>query len=177
MNRISSLFVIHVLLAAVAAPCAASEVERLLPPLKESEAYKEYRKRPETELSKILYMIDRFKIEKQTKIYYDGVYYDVPTAAIIARQFLQLNYMDQTAVEWVNEHCTISFFQRKPILIKFPDGTTRLSRRILLQELKDLEKASAEDRLNPPAAAVPAPPEPAERSSDETRSENEPSRP
>ena len=129
--------------AAGLADTARAEINGL-PPVRESDAFHEYKKRSPSELSRILYLIDRFKGTK-IEVLYEGTFYNTQVAVPIARWFLAVNYKKQTAEQWVKQYCTSTFSYGIPIRLKLPDNTFRSSRDLLLEELADLKKAEAED--------------------------------
>jgi len=116
-----------------------------LPPVRESEAFQQYKKRTPSELSRILYLIERFK-GTTTEVLYDGTFYKSDVAVPIARWFLAVNYKKQTAEQWVKQYCTSTIFYGNPIRVKLPDSTFRTSRDLLLEELADLKKTEDEQR-------------------------------
>lgn len=123
----------------LALPAAAAKTE--LPPAVESRAYAEFTKRPVSELSKILYLLDRFN-GVDLEIIYDDHFYKGPFASRVARWFLAHKYRRQKATEWVLEWCYRSI-GGKLIFVKMQDGSLRLSRDILLDELKTLDSLIA----------------------------------
>ncbi len=114
------------------------------PPIRGSEAYQGYKIRNPSELSKIIYLIDRCKGTK-IQILYDGTYYSSEIAIPIARWFLSVYYRNQTAEQWIKQYCTSTALYGNPIRVKLPDGTFRPSRDLLLEELASLKHAEDED--------------------------------
>ena len=113
-----------------------------LPLMKESDAYKEYLKRPQSELSKVLFLIDRFK-NTEFKVIYGGDEYDSNFGVTMARQFLILNYKNETADRWVKTHTYLSEPEGQIIYLKYPKGDRRPARDVLLEELRDLDNLEA----------------------------------
>jgi hypothetical protein len=109
------------------------------PSVSESKAYKQYRMRPDSDFSKLLFLIDRFE-NSGIEVVYDGHYYKAAFAAKIARWFMARNYRKETIQEWVMRWCNTSM-SGKLIYVKFPNGKFRLSREVLLDEAKALEEA------------------------------------
>lgn len=140
-------FISSMLLACVTAAgwagTARAEISGL-PSVRESGAFQQYKKRSPSELSRILYLIERFKGTK-VEVLYDGTFYKADVAVPIARWFLAVNYKKQTAEEWVKQYCTSTIFYGNPIRVKLPDSTFRTSRDLLLEELADLKKVEAEN--------------------------------
>ncbi len=119
--------------------------ESFLPPLRESEAFKQYQKRHQSELSKLIYLIDRYK-DTKVQVLYDGAYYDTDIAVRIVRWFLGQNYKNgQTSREWIERYATTTIMYGTPIFFKLPDGTLRLARDLFWEELQALEEAMKQE--------------------------------
>lgn len=114
------------------------------PPMQESMAYKQYCTRPVSELSKLIYLIDRFG-NTEVQILYDGHYFSAPFAARVARWFLARHYRKETADKWIMRWCNTSIMGNL-IWAKLPDGRFVLSREILFEELGNLEAAMKEQK-------------------------------
>lgn len=126
-----------------------------LPPLEESAAFKQFMVRPYSSLSILIYLIDRFK-EAKIKIVYAGNYFDAPFAANIAKWFLKAKYKGETPEEWIHMWCDTDLFESKPIWVKDADNQFKMSREVLLEELKILGAKRAVLSQKTDAAAVPA---------------------
>ena len=139
-RRISCLIAFILLLATLPLP-SASALDPLtfgLLPLEQSKAFQQYLTRPETEYSKIIFLIDRFG-EAPIEIVYDGNYFNAVFSSKVARWFLGRNYRKETAREWILKWCNVAIFSGNLIWVKLPNGTFVLSREVLLDELKSLE--------------------------------------
>lgn len=112
-----------------------------LQPLLESQAYKQYRNRPVSELSKIIYLIDRF-MNSDIEVLYDGHYFKAQFAGRVARWFLAAHYRKEKAEQWIMRWCNTTVPAGNLIWVKLPDGSFVLSREILLEELKKLNEHS-----------------------------------
>lgn len=110
-----------------------------LPPVKESQAYQMFVKRPLSELSRLIYLIDRFK-DADVKVIYEGDHYEAEYAARVAKKFLLKNYRKESAEYWIKTYCHRAEKSGKFILFEAPDGSFRSARDVLLDELKVLEK-------------------------------------
>ena len=108
-----------------------------LPPFQESLAYHQFKTRPLTESSKLLYLIDRFA-DTEIEISYDGHYYNAKFAGQVARWFLARRYQHEPAQQFILKWCNASIPGGNLIWVKFPKGRFRLAREILLEELKML---------------------------------------
>ena len=111
-----------------------------LPPLLESKAYQDFKLRPDTEQSKLLYLIDRFQ-DSGVQVGYNRVFFDSPLAARVARWFLLRFYRGETVDEWLVKWCYRSVPSGDLIWCKFPDGTKELSLPVLKGELEALNQA------------------------------------
>ena len=109
-----------------------------LEPLQKSNAYRQFASRPYSELSKLLYLIDRFG-DTNYEILYDGHYYSTRFAKQLARWFLINHYNKQKTEKWIMEWCNKSIGGNL-IWVKYPEGSLRLAREVLFEELKELEK-------------------------------------
>jgi len=139
------------------------------PPLEDSKAFQQFSGRPYSELSKIIYLIDRFGDHK-IEVLYDGHYYSAGFVKQVARWFLFHHYRKETAEQWILRWCNKTVPSGNLIWVKLPDSSLKLAREILLQELEFLEKRHTQK--NQPqeetlAAVAPAP--------EKKESSNEPS--
>ena len=108
-------------------------------PVRESVAFKAFVSRqPVNEYSKILYLIDRFE-QSKIQIVYEGHYYNADFAAKVSRWFLARRYKDETAKKWIMQWCNTTVPSGNLIWVKLSNGKFKLSREILLDELKSLE--------------------------------------
>lgn len=113
----------------------------LLEPLQTSAAFKQYQKRPKSELSKLIFLMDRFK-GSPAEVIYDGSHYDSELALKTAKAYIAKHYKKkQPAENWIREHAYRSYPGRKVIFFKTPDGTPRPLRDVLLEELAELPKS------------------------------------
>ncbi len=124
-----------------------------MPAVRETLAYRQFKSRPVSDFSKIIFLIDRFA-DSGIVIVYDGHQYQSKFAATVARWFLVRNYKKQTVKEWVMRWCNTSVLSGSLIWVKFPDGNFRLSREVLLSEMAEFEKILEEDAKT---KAIPAP--------------------
>lgn len=124
---------------------AEAAVGKGVPAIKDSKAYQQFLMRSPSELSKLIFLVDRFK-ESQVKIVYDDTPYEAAEAARHVMKFLSSNYKGEKAELWINKYATRSDPGRKLILARFKDGKVRKAKEVLLEELKDLEAAYQEDK-------------------------------
>ncbi len=112
-----------------------------LPSLEKSRAFIQYERRPQSELSKLIYLIDRYK-DSELSIFYEGQLYDAATAAKYAKNYLRKNYKKGTAENWVSRHCYRSTGQGSVIYVHYPDGAKRIMKDVMLEELAFLAKVA-----------------------------------
>ena len=125
------------MMAAAAFFTAASPLYAQTPglePHQESYAYKQYSMRPKSELSKLSYLLDRYK-GSAYKVIFDGSEYDSAKALRYAKGYLARHYRRENAVEWLRVHA-----YRSPagqvIYLKSPEGETTILRDALIKELE-----------------------------------------
>ena len=113
--------------------CSAS-----LPPIQESNAYKQYLKRPKVELSRLIYLMDRFK-STDFKVVYDGYVYDSDYALKVSKQYISDHYKNEKAENWVQLNSYRSTASHKIIYLKYSDRKLRPLRDALVDELHLLQ--------------------------------------
>ena len=116
-----------------------------LTPLKESTAYQQYKMRPLSDHSELIFLIDRFA-DSDIEIVYDGHYYSAAFVGRIARWFLSRHYKKEAAEKWVMTWCNTSVVTGNLIWTKLPGGKFRLAREVLLSELKALHELEDSER-------------------------------
>lgn len=135
-NRLAPLIFLTACLAS-AGLVGAEEFQ--LPPIKQSQAYQQYALREsKTELSKLLYLMDRYR-QTPYIIHYEGHDYDAQAALMQARKYVAKNYQKEPAEEFIRVHAYRPKIGSSILYVKYPDGQTVLLRDILLDELKALE--------------------------------------
>ena len=120
----------------------------MLQPIEQSAAYKKLLLRPKTELSKLSFLIDRFK-EMTLTVIYEGHEYDQDKAAQYAKKFLQQNYHTKgegSAEKWVKEYCYRSEASKQVIIFRYPDKTEKPARDVMLVELEELNKTLTQSK-------------------------------
>ena len=148
---ILTFFTLNILLVTPAAPLRAEETAALaarpddFPPIQESKAFKQFVLKPTSELSKLIYLADRFG-ESKIEVQYEGHYYSAPFVAKTVRIFLAAHYAQQAADYWISEYAVTSIPSGKPIWLKFPDGSFKLAREVFINELKALDEIVKEYR-------------------------------
>ena len=143
------LFSFLVLNAALIFPAVAEESHAIqtpaagLPPIQDSKAYKQFILKPTNELSKLIYLVDRFG-ESKIEIQYEDHYYSAAFVGKVVRIFLATHYSQETAEHWISEWAVTSIPSGKPIWAKFPDGNFKLARELFREELKALDQTLKE---------------------------------
>lgn len=107
--------------------------------IEESQAFHRYSTRKKSELSKLLYLMDRFK-GTGYKVIYDGREYDSDQAALESKKFIAKNYKQEPAEDWVRYHAYRSNPGGNVIQVKTPDGELQLLRDLLMSELESLKR-------------------------------------
>ena len=147
-------------------PVSHAAIKNEFGPLRESTAYAQFKMRPLNDLSRLIYLIDRFS-DTGVEIIYDGNYFKAKFAGRIAMWFLSQRYRKETPEQWIMRWCNVSIPANNLIWVKMPSGKVRLAREVLMDELKALGQAVEEDhimavidapRVTVPAAIVPAVP-------------------
>ncbi len=130
---------VFILLSILPAVSMALAENKSCEALRQSKAYHQFKLRPSSDFSKLIYLIDRFAT-CDVEINYNGHYFTAPFAARVARWFLATNYKKETTKEWIMRWCNTAIPAGTPIYVKFPNGKFRLAREVLTEELKDLDK-------------------------------------
>ena len=130
-------------------------VEQWPAPPTQSQAYKQFTSRPYSELSKIIYLIDRFG-DAGIEILYDGHYYQARFAKQVARWFLFHRYKKETAEQWIQVWCHKSVFSGNLIWVKLADKSMHPAREVLLEELKalDTDFKEQQNQKKPPVELI-----------------------
>ncbi len=117
------------------------------PSVDESFAFQQYLKRPTTELSKLIYLMDHFK-DADAKIIYDGNEYHVAKALRYAKKYLADHYKsNEKATAWLKAHAYRSQPKGNVIYAKFPEGKFRPMVEVLLETLTELEKTVSKAKM------------------------------
>jgi len=110
-----------------------------LEPIQESTAFKKYQNRTPTELSKLIYLLDRFNTV-DTEIQIDGNIYTAEKAFPYGKSFLAKNYKKENAADWLREHCYRTKDENKVIYIRAYGEKFRPFRDVLIEELERLNQ-------------------------------------
>lgn len=119
--------------------------------IEDSQAFQRYSVRRKSELSKLLYLMDRFR-GTGFKVIYDGLEYDSEQAAQESRKFIAKNYKQEPAVDWIRNYAYRSNPGGNVIQVKTPQGEIRTLRDVLIEELEALGRV--EKRIEGKTASI-----------------------
>lgn len=105
--------------------------------LRDSSAFRQYQTRPKTELSKLIYLLDRFNAPG-IEIKIDGNIYTTDKAFPYSKGYLAKNYKKEKAEDWIRAHCYRSMEGNKIIYMRVDGSDFRPVRDMLIEELKRL---------------------------------------
>lgn len=106
--------------------------------IEDSQAFQRYSTRKKSELSKLIYLMDRFK-GTGYKVIYDGREYDSDQAALEAKKYIAKNYKQEPAEDWIRQQAYRSSPGGNVIQVKTPEGQLQLLRDLLMSELDSLK--------------------------------------
>ncbi len=109
-----------------------------LPPISESRAFQLYRQRSQTELSKLIYLLDRYR-NTDYLIHYEGRDFDSRVALQEAKKYLATHYANESATRFIEENAYRPKGGSGILYLKTPKGDMSLLKDVLLSELKALE--------------------------------------
>ena len=102
-----------------------------------SDAYEQYKRRPQSELSKLLYLKEVLQKSGVTVIY-NGRDYDPEAMTAVISTYVKMNYKKENAENWITQHAYRSASKGQIIYLKDPQGHRQVLKDVLLQELKTL---------------------------------------
>jgi len=114
-----------------------------IPPIQDSHAFIRYKNRIKTDLSKLVYLMERFNLPG-LEIKVDGNIYPAALAFPFARAYLAFNYSQEKAEDWIQKHCYRSPFTNEMMLVRVDGGPYEVGRDFLLRELEALKAAERE---------------------------------
>lgn len=103
----------------------------------QSPAYRQYLKRPVSELSKLIYLGDVLKASNLV-VMYGGMTYVPRSIAPMVTMYVRMNYKKETAEAWVEKHAYRNGPSYRILYVKDADGNLTVLRDFLLEQLKDL---------------------------------------
>jgi hypothetical protein len=114
--------------------------EETLTPVEQSEAYKEYLKKPANDFSKMICLLNYFRTAPVI-VQFEGVDYTPEFAYPFGLVYLMTNYRNEKPEHWARKHCYRSIFTNKIIYFKFRDGSSRPARDVIIEKFHELEEA------------------------------------
>ena len=105
--------------------------------IKDSVAYARYQSRPKTQLSELVYLMDRFNVPG-VEIKVDGDTFNAEKAFPYWKISLSVSYEKETAQDWVRRYCYRSDQTNKVIYMRVNGGDCKPARDVFLEELKRL---------------------------------------
>ncbi len=117
--------------------CAGVVFAQGLGDFQDSDAFKHYLNRPKTELSKLIYLLDRFNAPG-IEIKLDGNIYTTDKAFPYSKGYLSKNYKKEPAEDWIRAHCYRSREKNEVLYMRVGDEGFRPVRDVLIEELKHL---------------------------------------
>jgi|GEM_PF-1070263 len=103
----------------------------------DSAAFKQYQMRSKNDLSKLIYLLDRFNAPG-VEIKLDGNIYTTDKAFPYSKGYLSKNYKKEKAEDWIRKHCYRSGDKNEVIYMRVEGSDFRPVRDILIEELKSL---------------------------------------
>ncbi len=100
-------------------------------------AYDQYKKRPTTELSKLIYLGDLLK-SSSLEIVHSGQTYIPRVIAPMITLYVRMNYKKEKAEDWIAKHAYRNGPSYGMIYVRDSEGKLTLLRDFLLEELKAL---------------------------------------
>lgn len=132
---ILSVSVSPVFLGAVPVVWSADGLE----PVAQSQAFQEFLKKPENDLSKMICLLNYFRTAPVV-VRFEGIDYTAEAAYPFGLVYLMTNYHNENPVEWAKKHCYRSPFGNNIIFFKFQDGSSRPARDVILEKYHELEE-------------------------------------
>ncbi len=111
-----------------------------LRPVEESQSFQDYLKKPQNNLSKLIFALDYFRNEP-VMVRFDEVDYPVLFAYPLGLVYLLTYYKNEEPEAWIRKNCYRSPTANKVMYFKYPDGSYRQVRETALQLLQELEAA------------------------------------
>ena len=117
--------------------CATAVYAQGLGDFQGSGAYKNYLKRPKNELSKLIYLLDRFNAPS-VEIKLDGNIYTTDKAFPYSKGYLSKNYKKEKAEDWIRAHCYRSREKNEVLYMRVGNESFEPVRDVLINELGQL---------------------------------------
>lgn len=127
------------ILAAFSVMCLLASSAFAREPIQDSKAFKKYQNRSPSELSKLVFLLDRFNTP-ETEIQIEGNIYTSEEAFPFGKDYLKKNYSDEKAVDWLREHCYRTKGANEIIYVRLKGGEFRPFRDVMIEELENLNQ-------------------------------------
>jgi len=111
-----------------------------LQPLAESQAYQDFLKKPTSDFSKMVCLLNYFRTAPVI-VQFEGIDYTPEIAYPVGLVYLMANYHNEKPEHWARKHCYRSIFSNKIIYLKFRDKSSRPARDVIIEKYHELEEA------------------------------------
>jgi hypothetical protein len=111
-----------------------------LEPVEQSQAYQEFLKKPGSDLSKMICLLNYFRTAPVI-VQFEGTDYTAQAAYPFGLVYLMTNYRNEQPEQWARKHCYRSLFGNNIIFFKFQDGSSRPARDVIIEKYHELEEA------------------------------------
>lgn len=118
---------------------SASAAENLQS-VEESQAYQDFLKKPSSDLSQMICLLNYFRTAPVI-VQFEGTDYTAQAAYPFGLVYLMTNYRNENPEEWAKKHCYRSLFGNNIIFFKFQDGSSRPARDVILEKYHELQEA------------------------------------
>ena len=114
-------------------------------PIRETEAYRQFTKKPQNDFSKIIFLMNYYRTAPFT-IVFDGSDFTPDFAFPFAQIYLFIHYKGEKAAPWIKKNCYRSPVGQNIIYLRFPSGKYKPAKEVILRDLAQLEKDLKEDQ-------------------------------
>ncbi len=128
-----------ILIGSFFALISSSVVFAQLGPIEESLAYKRYQSRPQTELSKLIYVMDRFNVPG-VEVKVDDSTFSADKVFPFWKVNLRVSYDEEAAEEWIQRYCYRSDDTNEVIYMRTGNEDFKPARDSFLEELNRLRE-------------------------------------
>jgi hypothetical protein len=111
-----------------------------LQPMKESQAFQDFLKKPSNNFSKLVCLLNYMRTAP-VKVQYEGIDYSVEIAYPIGLVYLMTNYKNENPEQWIRKNTYRSLFKNQIIYLKLPNGSYVPARDVLIEKFHELEAA------------------------------------
>ena len=111
-----------------------------LQPMEQSQAFQDFLKKPATNFSKLVCLLNYMRTAP-VMVQYEGIDYSVELAYPIGLVYLMSNYKNENPEQWVRKNSYRSLFKNQIIYLKLPNGSYVPARDVLIEKFHELEAA------------------------------------